>query len=103
VTNPFARTGPDPDQGNWLTVTTAEQVTDEILRAAEGIADGRYPEGTAVEWADLLDRLDGSPLDNGQRIDLGGDLRQRAGGRSQIRDQVATLTRWLVLFLPPPR
>lgn len=58
----------------WTTVTAAEDVTEEILNAAESIFDGWYADEPRIDWEDFLDRLEGIPLDNGTRLDLGRDM-----------------------------
>jgi hypothetical protein len=55
------------------TVVTADDVTEEILEAAESIHDGWFPVGR-IDWESLLDRLDGMELDDGATLDLGEDL-----------------------------
>lgn len=54
----------------WTTVTAADQVTEEILSAAESIHDG-WPDET---WSESLDRLDGIVLADGTKLDLGMDM-----------------------------
>jgi hypothetical protein len=80
-TRVFAPTPPaDPQTGapepmsNYTTVITAEQVTDEILTAAENIYDGWWANEDRIDWQDFIDRLDGSPLDDGTSLDLGDDM-----------------------------
>lgn len=58
----------------YVEVVTVEQVTDEILTAAEDIHNGWYASETRVDWTDLWDRLDGTTLDSGAIVDLGGDM-----------------------------
>lgn len=58
----------------WTTVTAADDVTEEILKAAESIFDGWYANEPRIDWEDFLDRLDGIPLDNGTQLDLDGNL-----------------------------
>lgn len=59
---------------NWVTVTSASDVTAEILDVAESIADGWYEEGP-IDWEDLLERLEGMSLgDDDNRLDLGTDM-----------------------------
>lgn len=60
---------------NYLTVTEKSDVTEEILDAAVEIYRGHHTnDGKNIRWGDLLDRLDGALLDNGQRLDLGNSL-----------------------------
>lgn len=58
----------------WTTVTTADQVTPEILEAAENIYDGWWANEPRIDWQDFLDRLDGAPLNDGSRLNLGDDM-----------------------------
>lgn len=50
-----------------------DDVTDEIVQYAVDIVDGWYPDGP-IDWTDVWDRLDGTELNNGARLDLGDDL-----------------------------
>ncbi len=52
---------------------TREDVTPEILEAAEDIEQGWYQD-VRIDWEDFWDRLDGSILDDGRVLDLGSDL-----------------------------
>lgn len=52
---------------------TADDVTDELVRIAVDIVDGWYSEGR-IDWEDVFDRIERSPLDDGREIDLGTDL-----------------------------
>lgn len=64
---------PRPEAGNYTTVTTADEVTDEMLAEAVRLADNFYP-GARIDWDDLADRLDGMDLTDGSTLDLvGGD------------------------------
>lgn len=40
------------------TITTAKDVTEEVINAALEIADGWYPDGP-IEWDSVFDRLEG--------------------------------------------
>lgn len=55
----------------YTTVTEASQVTEEILAAAEEVYNGWYTNGTKIDWEEFIDRIDGSPLDDGTTLDLG--------------------------------
>lgn len=57
----------------WRTVIEAKDITPEILKAAEGIFDGWYAD-ERIDWTDFLDRLDGMPLNDGTKLDLGNDM-----------------------------
>lgn len=57
----------------WTTAEAAEDVTPEILEAAESIVNGWYADGR-VDWQDFIDRLDGTPLDDGTRLNLGDTM-----------------------------
>lgn len=56
-----------------LTVRRVDQVTDEIVQAAQEIVDGWYPKGR-IDWEDVWDRLDGASLEDGTVLDLGDNL-----------------------------
>jgi hypothetical protein len=59
----------------WVTVTKAEEVTPDILEAAESIFDGWYADEARIDWTDLLDRLEGAEyVDLGGRLDLGDSM-----------------------------
>jgi hypothetical protein len=49
------------------------QITDEMVQMVAEVLRGWYPEGR-VDWEDVWDRVDGSELDDGTRLDLGDDL-----------------------------
>ncbi|GAA0955553.1 hypothetical protein [Nonomuraea longicatena] len=51
----------------------AFEVTDEIVGYAVEIVDGWYQAGR-IDWEDVWDRLDGTELVDGTRLDLGTDL-----------------------------
>lgn len=55
-------------------VEESEDVTVEILDAAESIFDGWYADEPRIDWEDFLDRLDGIPLEDGSTVDLSGDM-----------------------------
>lgn len=57
----------------WLTVTEADQVTPEILAAAEHICEGWYADDR-IDWENFLERLEECPLGSGESLDLGGKL-----------------------------
>ncbi len=48
-------------------------VTDEMVTAVRNVLDGWYPSGR-VDWPDVWDRVDGTELDDGTRLDLGDSL-----------------------------
>lgn len=48
-------------------------VTDEIVEHAIVMVDGWYPDGP-IDWEDVWDRLDGSELSSGARLDMGTNL-----------------------------
>lgn len=50
-------------------MTTDHDVDPEVLKAAEAIADGWYPDQARIYWDDLLDRLEDQT-----GIDLGTDM-----------------------------
>lgn len=57
----------------WTDVTDEDQVTEEILKIAEGVIDGWYSTGP-IDWDDVWDRIDGAPLDDGTKLNIGNDL-----------------------------
>lgn len=59
---------------NWVTVTEADEVTDEILEAAQEVYNGWFAKGSRINWVDFLDRLDGIPLEGGGKLNLAGSL-----------------------------
>lgn len=61
------------NQCRWTTIHDYEDVSEEIIRLVHGIVDGWYSEGR-VDWEDFWDRLEGSFLRDGTRLDLGSDL-----------------------------
>ena len=60
-----------PDH-TYTAVREAADVTDEILAIAESIEEGWYGGGARIDWDDLVNRLDGSALKDGTRVDMGG-------------------------------
>lgn len=54
----------------YTTVTTAEQVTEEIIELVRGIESGWYND-KPIDWEDVWDRIEGSTLNDGTRLDLG--------------------------------
>lgn len=62
-------------QDGWVTVTEADQVTEEILTAAEEIFTGWYARTNRIDWPEFLDRLDGQDFASlGGMLDLGNSL-----------------------------
>jgi hypothetical protein len=55
-------------------VTSSDDVTFEILEAAQDIYDGWYNDVSVIDWEDFIDRLDGTSLEDGTKLDLGDDL-----------------------------
>lgn len=55
----------------YTPVTEASQVTEEVMQAARDIVEGWYNEGR-VDWENVWDRMDGTTLNDGSRLDLGG-------------------------------
>ena len=66
----------------YVLVTTADQVTDEVTDAARGICDGWFNDGP-IDWDSVWERLDGTTLADGQRIDLGPEMHSPAMQRIQ--------------------
>jgi len=56
-------------EGHTL-VTEAEHVTEEVLEAVRQIESGWFND-KPIDWEAVWERLDGSTLDSGLRIDLG--------------------------------
>lgn len=71
----------------WTSIQEFEDVSDEILFLAYRIVDGWYPEGR-MDWENFWDRLEGSFLNDGTRLDLGNDLGSPALNRIKraVRD-----------------
>jgi hypothetical protein len=73
----------------YTRVTEADQVTGEILAAAEEtetwFGDDR------IDWEDFWDRLDGYYLRDGTQLDLGGSL--NSGAMRKIRRHILNLRR----------
>jgi hypothetical protein len=58
----------------YTAVRTANDVTTEILNAAESIFDVWYAHKPRINWVYFLERLDGIPLKDGSTLNLGKDL-----------------------------
>ncbi|MER7166776.1 hypothetical protein ABT336_12030 [Micromonospora sp. NPDC000207] len=58
----------------WTTVTAADQVTDEILEAAQDINNGWWANKSRIDWTEFLDRLEGTTLSDGTRLGLGNSM-----------------------------
>lgn len=73
----------------YTRVTEKDQVTEEILAAAEEteawFGDDR------IDWEDFWDRLDGYYLNDGTQLDLGGSLNSAA--MKKIRRHILNLRR----------
>lgn len=61
-------------QDVYTTITAAEDVTDEVMDAARSVVDGWYAADDRIDWEDVWERLDGTELDNGTKIDMGNSL-----------------------------
>lgn len=57
----------------YAEIRTADDVTEEVTQIALDIADGWYQTGR-IDWDDLIDRIEGSELDDGSVIDFGDGL-----------------------------
>ena len=57
----------------YTEVTAATHVTDEVMDYARSIVEGWYNEGR-VDWEGVWDRMDGSRLNDGTTLDLGGQM-----------------------------
>lgn len=51
-----------------IEILEAEQVTEEMFEAAEGVFDGWYAEEARIDWTDFFERLE-----NGVPWDFGSD------------------------------
>jgi len=73
----MATYGTYTDQQGWehhyVTLTSKEDVSEEVLRVAEDIFDGWFSDEARIDWEDFLDRMDGTHLDGhgGRELDLG--------------------------------
>ena len=61
------------DDDEYYPLNAADDVTDEIMEMAWDKVEGWYMDAP-VDWEDVWDRMDGSRLDNGKRLDMGGSL-----------------------------
>lgn len=57
----------------WFEVVTADDVTDEVFDLAESVTDGWYSDGP-IDWEDVWDRMEGSPMDDGRPLSMGSEL-----------------------------
>lgn len=57
----------------WTSLERSEDVTEEILEIVQGVVDGWYAEGK-IDWENVWDRVDGSEMEDGSRLDLGTDM-----------------------------
>ena len=57
----------------YTSLTSPEQITDEIVSMVVEVLRGWYPDNR-TDWEDVWDRVDGSELSDGTRLDLGTDL-----------------------------
>jgi hypothetical protein len=55
----------------------ASDITEEIVTVATDVVDGWYPEGR-IDWEDLLERIDGTELADGSRLDMGESMMSEA-------------------------
>lgn len=56
----------------YTTVSSASDVTEEIMEVARGVVDGWYGEGR-IDWEDVWDRMDGTLLEDGTTLDMGNE------------------------------
>lgn len=58
-----------------VTITTSEDVTEEVLEHAIDVYDGWFADAKQIDWERFLDQLDGYELKEhgGREIDLGSD------------------------------
>lgn len=71
---------------NFTTVVDREQLTEEILDAAVEVYVGWFSDQERIDWSEFIDRLDGSPLDDGTMLDLGCDL--TSGAITAIKEHI---------------
>lgn len=55
----------------YTAVTSADDVTPELLEEAERLYDSFYGDREQLDVVDFIDRLDGMQLPDGARLDLG--------------------------------
>lgn len=61
----------NPD--DYFPVRTAEDVTEDVIEGAWGIIEGWYMD-TPIDWEDVWDRLESTPLRGWAKPDLGGTI-----------------------------
>lgn len=57
----------------YTELTNESHITDEIVVIVAEVLRGWYPD-SRVDWEDVWDRVDGTLLHDGTRLDLGNDL-----------------------------
>lgn len=57
----------------YIEILKREDVTDEVLAVVEHVYDGWFTDGR-INWDDFLERMDGSVLESGEKIDMGPEL-----------------------------
>lgn len=62
----------------WTDLVTAEDVTPEILAAAEHVFDGWFASAARIDWPEFIDRLDGMTLEDGSALNMGDSLKSPA-------------------------
>ena len=55
----------------YTTISVVADVTEEVLSTARDIVEGWYNNGR-VDWENVWDRMDGSRMDDGTTLDMGG-------------------------------
>ena len=58
----------------YTRVTEAAQVTEEILDIAQDTEEGWFGDSARIDWEDFIDRMDGTDLKDGTRLDLGDQI-----------------------------
>lgn len=61
----------------FVTVITAEDVTDEVMESAFAVVDGWY-QNSRIDWEDVLDRVEYRGLEDGRALDFGDSLDSQA-------------------------
>ena len=57
----------------WVVCSASNEVTQEILEAAEEISAGCFGDSERVNWEEFFDRLEGHFLNDGTRLSLGDE------------------------------
>jgi len=80
------------DDTRYTDIKTAEDVTDEVMKIVLDVVDGWYQFGR-IDWEDVLDRVEGSELEDGSRIDFGDGLNEASTDTSGAIKKIKALVR----------